>query len=509
MSKGRRYDSEPKLNIKKVFAVIIAIVVIIMFVFILNKLLSRDTTSGTIIAKNYFASYKDSKWGVIDSNGNNVIDPSYKEMIIIPDSRTGVFLCTYDVNYDTGEYKTKALNDKNQEIFTQYDQIEALQNQDKNGNVFYDKKALKVKKDGKYGLINMDGKEIVPLEYDEIVPIAQVENSFKVKKDDKYGIVDDEGKIVIEPQYSDIDVLGTDNKSGFIVKTVDTGKYGIVDYSNTVILPANYEGIEKVYGNDMYTVISSGEQIIVNKSGENVITKGFSTVKQILSNQENAFIFGNSSKKYGIKDMNGTNLIEPQYDDLQETETGTFIASKDGKYGIIDINNAEKVPFEYDSILYYKKADIYVAEDSNYNAKILNGNLETKLEGIFVELNEDKGYLKLRNGDDYNYYNFRFEEKSETDLFPNRTLYLSKKDGKYGFVDKNGKVVVDYIYDDAIEQNDYGYSSVKKDGLWGSIDSKGKVVQDPTYNLDDYLLIDFIGRWHFGNDINMNYYNQL
>ena len=69
--------------------------------------------------------------------------------------------------------------------------------------------------------------------------------------------------------------------------------------------------------------------------------------------------------------------------------------------------------------------------------------------------------------------------------------------------------IVDYIYDDAMEQNDYGFSAVKKDGKWGSIDSKGNVVQEPIYNLDDYLLIDFIGRWHYGKDINMNYYNQL
>ena len=33
MSRGKRYDSEPKLNMKKVFAVAIAIVVIIMFIF--------------------------------------------------------------------------------------------------------------------------------------------------------------------------------------------------------------------------------------------------------------------------------------------------------------------------------------------------------------------------------------------------------------------------------------------------------------------------------------------
>ena len=49
---------------------------------------------------------------------------------------------------------------------------------------------------------------------------------------------------------------------------------------------------------------------------------------------------------------------------------------------------------------------------------------------------------------------------------------------------------------------------MKKDGKWGVINSKGEVVQEPTYNLDDYLIIDFIGRWHLGKDINMNYYNQ-
>ena len=38
---------------------------------------------------------------------------------------------------------------------------------------------------------------------------------------------------------------------------------------------------------------------------------------------------------------------------------------------------------------------------------------------------------------------------------------------------------------------------------------KGNLEQEPTYNLDDYLLVNFIERWHLGLDINMNYYNQL
>ena len=507
MSRGKRYDSEPKLNMKKVFAVAIAIVVIIMFIFITKGLLSKDTTSGKITTKNYYASYKDNKWGVIDSTGNNVIDPSYKEMIIVPNSKIGVFICTYDVDYNTGSYKTKALNDKNQEIFTQYDKIEPMQNIDKNGNVWYEKNVLKVQKNDKFGLIDLTGNEVIPIEYDEITVIRGIENSFKVKKDDKYGIVDGDGKTVIQAQYADIDVLGKDNKSGFIIKNAD-GKYGIVDYSNAQILEAKYDSIEKVYGNDMYVVNLNGKQKVVNKSGNDVLTTGFDSIKQILANQENAVIFVKSNK-FGVMNTSGEVVIESQYDSLEETKVGTFIANKDGKYGIININKEEKLPFEYTSISFNEKADLYVAEDSNFNSKILNSNLDVKASGILLEIKETKGYLKLRVDNVNKYYNFKFEEKQESDIFTNRTLFLSKKDGKYGYVDKNGKVIVDYIYDDAMEQNDYGFSAIKKDGKWGSIDGKGNVIQEPIYNLDDYLLIDFIGRWHFSMDINMNYYNQL
>ena len=73
-------------------------------------------------------------------------------------------------------------------------------------------------------------------------------------------------------------------------------------------------------------------------------------------------------------------------------------------------------------------------------------------------------------------------------------------------MDSKGNVVIDYIYDYAKEQNQYGYLAVKKDGVWGSIDKEGKTVIEPTYNLDNNLVIDFIGKWHLGQDLNMNYY---
>ena len=43
-SRGRRYDKEPKLNIKKVIAVILAIVVIVMFVIIIKNIVTGIAT---------------------------------------------------------------------------------------------------------------------------------------------------------------------------------------------------------------------------------------------------------------------------------------------------------------------------------------------------------------------------------------------------------------------------------------------------------------------------------
>lgn len=506
MSRGRRYE-EPKLNMKKVFAVIIAIIVVIMFIYIIKGILTKDEEKGKIASKDYFAALKDNKWGIIDSSGNIIIDPSYAEMIVVPNSKNDVFLCTYDVDYNTGEYKTKALNSKNEEIFQDYEQIEAIQNYDKNNNLWYETDILKVKKDGKYGIINLSGKEILPCEYDNITALDGIKNTLKIIKDGKYGIADNTGKILLETKYTDVTNLGEDNKSGFIVKGED-GKYGIIDYSNTVILELKYDAIDKIYGNDFYVVKQNGKQILIKKDGTEVLTEGFDEITAILKNAENGIIY-KKANKYGVMKTTGETVIEPNYEELKETKSGIFIAKKDGKYGVIDLQKNQKVEFKYQSIIYQEKADLYIAEDEGFNNDILDNSYTVKQTGILVDLNSEKEYIELSQNGEYKYYNFKFEEKKVTDIFSSNTIFLSKKNGKYGFVDKEGNVVVDYIYDDATEQNTYGYAGIKKDGKWGVVDNKGKVIQEPTYELEEYFKVDFIGRWHLGKDLNMNYYNQL
>ena len=127
---------------------------------------------------------------------------------------------------------------------------------------------------------------------------------------------------------------------------------------------------------------------------------------------------------------------------------------------------------------------------------------------VLSETNAKKGHIKVWTEEGYKYFETNGQEKSSKDILTNNNLFLSKQNGKYGFVDKEGKVIVDYIYDDAREQNDYGYVAVKKDGLWGSLDKNGNTVADIKYNLEDNLVIDFIGEYHLGVDLNLKYYTK-
>lgn len=505
MSKGKRYD-EPKLNLKKVFAVIILFVVIIMCIVMLKGILDGEEKQENITSIDYFAAYQNNKWGVIDSNGNIVIDPAYSEMIVVPNSKKDVFLCTFDVNYDDGTYSTKALNSKNEEIFTNYEQIEAISSVDDNGTLLYDNKVLRVENGGKYGLINMEGNEVIPCEYDEITALQGLENTIIVSKQGSYGVVDNDGKTILPVEYAEIQNLGDEASQGFIVKNTE-GKYGIVDISNGQVLDMNYEGISKIHQGDYYVVTENGKQKVIKKDGTESLNGDYDEIVAILKNPENGVIY-KTGEKYGIMNLSGETTINANYDDLQEAKTGVFIARTGENYGIIDLSGETLVEFKYRGINYNEKADLYVTEDQNYNNEVLNSNYEIKLTGMVTDLDDEKGYIEIRQDENYKYYNFRFEEEKESDIFTSNNLFLSKQNGKYGFVDKEGNVVVDYIYDDATSQNNFGFAGIKKDGKWGVIDRNGKVVQEPTYDLEDYLQIDFIGSWYLGKDLNMNYYRK-
>ena len=104
MARGKRYQTEGKLNYTKVFAVIIAIAVLIMVIIMIRNVLKQREK----VTKNYqyFVLYSQNKWGVINQDGDEVIQPSYQEMIVIPNKEKRTYHhYFYEVDKDiNGEY---------------------------------------------------------------------------------------------------------------------------------------------------------------------------------------------------------------------------------------------------------------------------------------------------------------------------------------------------------------------------------------------------------------------
>lgn len=67
----KRYDDKPKLNYKKLLAVVIAVAVIVMIVISIIKIIQNDTGVKEAFVPSYFTVYDNNKWGVINEKRRN------------------------------------------------------------------------------------------------------------------------------------------------------------------------------------------------------------------------------------------------------------------------------------------------------------------------------------------------------------------------------------------------------------------------------------------------------
>lgn len=124
MKNQNQKEKIAKKTILKVAIAIVALLVIIAIVYgsiiFINKK-KRSYEIETIHDFNYYTLLKDGKTGVIDRQGNIIITPEYST-IKIPNPTKPVFICIYNYNSETGKYDIKVLNDKNEEIFKEYEE---------------------------------------------------------------------------------------------------------------------------------------------------------------------------------------------------------------------------------------------------------------------------------------------------------------------------------------------------------------------------------------------------
>ena len=99
------------------------------------------------------------------------------------------------------------------------------------------------------------------------------------------------------------------------------------------------------------------------------------------------------------------------------------------------------------------------------------------------KLDATNDYIKVYSETDTIYVGKDGVVKSASELFPDNEIYADQQNGKWGFVDKAGNVVVDYQYEKATDLNSRGFAGIKQDGKWGVINKNGEVIFKPAYNI--------------------------
>jgi len=565
--------------VKKLIRIIIVIIAILLILYIgfiiKNKLDNnkKDYEIEQIQEKYYFVVKQQGKTGVIDANGNYIIEPKY-DNVKIPNPSKDIFIC-----YENG--KSIALNKELKHLFAEYKTIEPISLNNTSSELPYEKSVLKSEKNGKYGLINFDGEKIVDTIYEEISGLSRVEGQLVVKKDGKYGIMNIKGIELIKNEYDEVSSDNYYNKqngyreAGYIVgvNSGENTKYGYINSDGKRILKLEFDSMERVtsienseeiflitenngqFGiyrnnkmlleneyqsieyesdvngfivekNQKYGVADLNGNIIVPIENVKLEVKGQSIYVQKNGNSEVYDKYGkltnlsynmvikdteNDNYKitietkgnddyYGLIDQNGNVLIENEYLYVEYVYDNYFIVcGKNGKFGIMDGNKNVVLELKYDLIQkMHNKNIIQTLQKSEVNITELyaeNMKRICYLENAIVENKEN--YIKAYSNSDTFYFDDNGIEISNFKLFPNNKLFAKKENGKWGFVDKSGNIIVQYEYDRVTEFNEYGFAAIKKDSKWGCIDSTGRKVIEPTYEIDGaYGGLDFIGKYY-------------
>jgi len=505
-SRGRRFDDEPKLNMKKVAATILAFVVIVLVISsLIMALKKRNEGLKPIQNVEYFAAYSNSKWTVINSNGEQLNNISYDEIIVVPDSTKNVFIVTYDVDYSNKTAKTKAINENNETLFSGHDNVSAILNYNASDDVWYNKNVLKFSKDGKYGLIDFSGKEVLSAEYDDITSMYGIENTLITKKDGKYGLYNSSSNTTISsPTYAEVSAFGKSYNEGYIVKNPENGKYGLLGSEGKVILNPEYDAIRKVSGDGKYVVSSTGRDKVIDSTGNVILEAGFDEVVSISGDD----LLIKKANRYGVITTSGETVIDAAFEYMKHSYGEYYIVGNGGKYGVINSAKDVVIDIKYDAIEYRNDITSFVCDNSDYTSDIYGRDFTYKVTGTINKVDTTLGYIRFREGSDYKYYNLQWQEISSKDALKDNNLFLIKENGKYGYVNKDGAKVVDCIYDDATEQNKYGYSAVMVNGKWGCLAQNGSVVVEPSITIENSTQANFIGSWHMSDLLELNCYTK-
>ena len=260
-----------------------------------------------------------------------------------------------------------------------------------------------------------------------------------------------------------------------------SGKYGYIDQNGEMVLEARYAAASRFSAGYALVKNLSGSPVFINKKGAEKSGDMFTEIVGA------AFYYNYASArnggKYGLMNKKLKYAVSPKYAAMSVmTADGLIAASSDGvKWGYINRSGEQIIEEKYAAA--YDFVDglaVIQKENGKYGCIDLSGQerivanyeyLQTIGQDCIIFLSDDKfGILDVSG---------IIKVPAEYDVIASAQRWTegwlpAMKDGKWGYIDQNGKTKIDFTYDGASMFSE-GYAIIETDGLFSCIDVKGNI----------------------------------
>lgn len=246
------------------------------------------------------------------------------------------------------------------------------------------------KTDGKIGL-KRGRKKITPPIYNKLkMPFDKQTGRTQAYINGKWGLIDDAGKEIIPFAFDSIE----EPSYGYIV-VKSNAHAGLYEEDGTQVLAPEYDNIG-VYPLDCFAVKKSGKWGALTRK-EGVLKSVIPLVFDALSYDGSIFFYVTKDGKTGITDIDGKELLAPVFEDVAEIasipdeDLKLFRFSENGKYGIVTTFGDFIMGPKYDFIDRFVKKIARVKLNDKWGFIGIRG--EVLVEPVYDELNQfnDRG----------------------------------------------------------------------------------------------------------------------